>query len=223
MAWREIQLSNFVPTTDPNFLTSDIRQYNWSYRYRTADITGLPFTKGDSIITMDTTPTIIYQDSNYRFQYIKINTNSIQVELYLNNTRVYYDSKTFNDLSSGTIDVNTFFGLDFLVDDDLKIGCIAMSYINHVSGVIYDAYSNNYQNNQFDSIIYNFLTNLVPPITYNWTSVPSISGKNGILYALSTLTDINDGDPITTSDTTKFSLSPTTNVDTLVQNALNDG
>ena len=215
MAWREIQIDSFIPTTNPNFLTSDIREYNWSQRYRTTDITGLPFTKGDSIITMDTSPTIIYQDSNYTFQYFRTNTTAIKLELYLNDSLVYYDSKTFNDLSSGTIDVNTFFGLDFLVDDDLEIGCIAISYINHVSGVIYDAYSNNYQNSQFDIILYNFLTNLVPPITYQWQSVPSISGKNGIL-TLSTLNDVNDGEPVETSDISKFNLTDDSNVSALV-------
>ena len=41
MAWREIQIDSFIPTTNPNFLTSDIREYNWSQRYRTTDITGV--------------------------------------------------------------------------------------------------------------------------------------------------------------------------------------
>ena len=58
---------------------------------------------------------------------------------------------------------------------------------------------------------------------YNWVSVPSVTGKNGVLYALSTLTDINSGSPITTSDTTKFSLSPTTNVGRLVSDRMNSG
>ena len=54
-----------------------------------------------------------------------------------------------------------------------------------------------------------------PPVTYQWSSVPAISGKNGIL-SLSTLNDINDGDPIETTDATKFTLTSASNVKTLV-------
>ena len=52
-------------------------------------------------------------------------------------------------------------------------------------------------------------------VQYNWQSVPSISGKNGIL-TLSTLNDINDGEPVETSDTSKFNLTDDSNVSTLV-------
>lgn len=61
-----------------------------------------------------------------------------------------------------------------------------------------------------------------PPILYNWQSVPSISGKNGI-YTLSTLNDINNGSAITTSDTTKFVLSSETNIARLISDKMNQG
>ena len=54
-----------------------------------------------------------------------------------------------------------------------------------------------------------------PPITYNWQSVPSVSGKNGIL-TLSTLNDVNDGEPVETSDASKFNLTDDSNVSALV-------
>lgn len=53
------------------------------------------------------------------------------------------------------------------------------------------------------------------PITYNWQSVQSISGKNGIL-TLSTLNDVNDGEPVETSDASKFNLTDDSNVSALV-------
>lgn len=56
---------------------------------------------------------------------------------------------------------------------------------------------------------------------YNWQSVPSISGKNGISQPLSSHLDINDGEPITTSDTTKYSLNNNSNINKLVQDKLN--
>ena len=56
---------------------------------------------------------------------------------------------------------------------------------------------------------------------YTWSSVPSISGKNGIL-SLSTLNDINNGEAITTSDTTKINLQSTSNVETIVKKIINN-
>lgn len=55
----------------------------------------------------------------------------------------------------------------------------------------------------------------VTPVLYAWSSVPAISGKNGILR-LSTLVDINDGNPVETTDTTKFTLTSASNIKTLV-------
>lgn len=54
----------------------------------------------------------------------------------------------------------------------------------------------------------NYITNLVSPaISYNWQSVSSLIGKDGISVSLTTLNDVNGGDAITTSDTTKFSVT----------------
>lgn len=57
------------------------------------------------------------------------------------------------------------------------------------------------------------------PPQYTWQSVPSISGKNGIL-SLSTLNDINDGEEVITDDTSKFNLTNESNTLTLVRNNL---
>ena len=59
-----------------------------------------------------------------------------------------------------------------------------------------------------------------PAPPYTWKSVPSISGKNGILN-LSTLNDINDGEAITTSDTTKFNRSANANVGNVISEIIN--
>jgi hypothetical protein len=53
------------------------------------------------------------------------------------------------------------------------------------------------------------------PVTYQWSSVPAISGKNGIL-SLSTLADINDGEAVDTTDATKVVLQLESNVRNLV-------
>lgn len=57
---------------------------------------------------------------------------------------------------------------------------------------------------------------------YNWVSVPSVSGKNGIL-SLSTSTDTNNGEAITTSDTTKFALTAESNINKLIVDRMNQG
>ena len=61
----------------------------------------------------------------------------------------------------------------------------------------------------------------IPVVEYIWQSVPSISGKNGIL-TLSTLNDVNDGEPVETSDTSKFNLTDDSNVSALVAARLSE-
>jgi len=66
-----------------------------------------------------------------------------------------------------------------------------------------------------DAEVYTLITSN-PYITNNWQSVPSITGKNGITLNMSTLNDINDGDEVTTSDTSKFNLNKSSNIKNLV-------
>lgn len=66
----------------------------------------------------------------------------------------------------------------------------------------------------------NYIQN--PYISYVWQSVPAISGKNGILLPMSTLNDINDGNEVTTSDTSKFNLNDRSNIKSLVDAVVND-
>ena len=96
-------------------------------------------------------------------------------------------------------------------------------------GLFYVAHSSNDGRGNFvyadkvapnNSILYQFITNSVIP-QYNWQSVPSISGKNGIL-TLSTLNDVNDGEPVETSDTSKFNLTDDSNVSALVAARLSE-
>lgn len=50
---------------------------------------------------------------------------------------------------------------------------------------------------------------------YRWQSVTSLTGK-GKTVQLSTLNDINDGNEVTTSDTSKFNLNKSSNIKNLV-------
>lgn len=82
-----------------------------------------------------------------------------------------------------------------------------------------------YDNIGYDILIYlppsvtNILINDAPLITYTWSSVPAISGKNGIL-SLPTLVD-TDGEPISGQSASVFSSLPEgSNVRALINGAL---
>lgn len=67
----------------------------------------------------------------------------------------------------------------------------------------------------YDPLEYeDYVTNVAPP-SYNWTSVPAISGKNGTV-TLSTLNDINDGEAVNNALASAIDFSQSANVETLV-------
>ena len=61
-----------------------------------------------------------------------------------------------------------------------------------------------------------------PPIVYNWQSVPSISGKNGILQSLSTLVNINDGNPVSGASASAVNIIPASVVSGMIQTGASD-
>lgn len=103
--------------------------------------------------------------------------------------------------------------ISFVIDDDTHFGwVVSVGNIGRTGRWNMQAYGGN-------TATYEIITDSIY-IPYNWTSVHAISGKNGIL-SLSTLNDINDGNPVTTSDTNKFYLEKTSNLSTLINNAIN--
>ena len=71
---------------------------------------------------------------------------------------------------------------------------------------------------EYISSLYNALEQLVPTVT--WQSVSAISGKGNTL-ALSTLNDKNSGNPVTTSDTSKFNIVSASNVSNIIKTIIN--
>lgn len=61
-----------------------------------------------------------------------------------------------------------------------------------------------------------------PTIVYNWQSVPSISGKNGILQSLSTLVNINDGNPVSGASASAVNIIPASVVSGMIQTGASD-
>lgn len=155
----------------------------------------------------------LFNDGKIKMTISTIADNARQADVYCNDVltitvRVFYPSYVTESY------------LFACVDDENQIGCIGYYEYNHVSqvwaytylnGIVYNN-TNNYTLNVYDAL---------QTVTYTWQSVPSISGKNGISQPLSSHLDINDGEPITTSDTTKYSLNSNSNINKLVQDKLN--
>ena len=64
--------------------------------------------------------------------------------------------------------------------------------------------------------------NWTAEITHTWQSVPSISGKNGILQSLSTLVNINDGNPVSGASASAVNIIPASVVSGMIQTGASD-
>lgn len=68
-----------------------------------------------------------------------------------------------------------------------------------------------------------YITDPTPPTPpYTWQSVQAVTGKNGVSLELAHHLDVNDGEPITTEDTTKFSRKWINNVGRIIETKLNE-
>ena len=75
---------------------------------------------------------------------------------------------------------------------------------------------NNYDNINKSIRFYEVIS--TPPITYQWQSVPSISGKNGILQSLVQIKEsaINDGEPVSEASVTSFDSLGNVNIPSVI-------
>lgn len=136
---------------------------------------------------------------------LTISTDSSGFRAKLNNVIVSQNSAQprYNDYN----DTNILFFI--IVGQTAAIG-ICQPATNYNSRVRIGSYS---------ADLYNELMNL-PIVTYNWQSVPSISGKNGIL-SLYELTQETDGNPVTgATSSVFFSMPDGCNVKTLYPNII---
>ena len=138
---------------------------------------------------------------------IEIIVNGALVEMVItdsNNRR--FQTRLLNKTNPGA----TYFTIYFGIDEVNQLGSIAIltwqSGNNAYFTAFGDTQGNGFYNNGY---AYNLIKGLVPP-SYNWQSVPSISGKNGIL-SLATIKDdaINNGDPVNNAVIDAFSNLPT--------------
>lgn len=141
-------------------------------------------------------------DNLFRFDY---NWNSGFLTYYVKNAGganiLSITAQRYNTVYSGII-----------VDDDTQKAMIFRFFESENR-----LYSCAYGSNQNLLDAYTAIMGAIP-VLYNWSSVPTISGKNGIL-SLSTIKSayINDGEPVTGATASNFdALTEETNVGTLV-------
>lgn len=164
---------------------------------------------GDNIAdgVTQNTETDIWSNNDWRMTLTWANNGNVAIKVYKNNV-------IFTELcSNGNLKAPCYIG--FLINEDTQEGFCLTCALQYSRG--YPAESSSGTNN----LIYQFLKQN-PVISYQWSSVPAISGKNGILLPMSTLNDINDGNEVTTSDTSKFNLNDSSNIKNLVDAVVND-
>lgn len=160
-----------------------------------------------------TNTNFVFNDNTNKFIYADFSGSYANTAIYfqsLNDTTYLYCNN-----AGGTNKYPICFGIG--VDHENHKAFIWSSNQNGLDSRYAVSTMNSYANME---LLYNSVMGS-QPVLYNWSSVPAISGKNGILLPLSTLNDVNNGEEITTSDTSKFSLTEASNVAKLVSNIIN--
>ena len=89
----------------------------------------------------------------------------------------HFQKRVINKTNTGA----TYFTIYFGIDETNQLGSIAILTWRSGSNANFEAFGDSQGNGFYNnSYAYNLIKGLVPP-TYTWQSVPSISGKNGIL------------------------------------------
>ena len=104
--------------------------------------------------------------------------------------------------------------------------CLAINHEEQKAVFALFAHNNNVRKwltwgatNDIKPLLYQAIMGIIPP-TYIWQSVPSISGKNGILsFSMVNDNDLNNGEPVTNADASAIHrLENSTNIGVLCQN-----
>lgn len=159
------------------------------------------------VVNLDSTGTFRLE---YSFGAVTSNLQRFDYALYYGDTELYSDG--IYDYPSPCI--KFFFRYTSIYS---KTADVVIAY----NTIRYPAYVDRrtfFSSSEWLSSLYNILENLVP--TLSWQSVSAISGKGNTL-ALSTLNDKNSGNPVTTSDTSKFNTVSASNVSNIIKTIIN--
>lgn len=157
--------------------------------------------------------TTLYEQSG-----LKVVAEHLNVAVYINNSLIFGQATT----ESSNILSDAFVGFGFVVDHSTERANVIFVSTVHSGSTLtnYDCYTGiNYISDLNKAELYQVLMSITP--SYNWQSVPTISGKNGIL-SLATLNDVNNGEEITTNDNTKYNINDDNNVQQIVTKIINN-
>ena len=150
-----------------------------------------------------------YSDANVYFSYgghtLRYRFQSGTIIIYLDNTQIHIAGLAANQNNA---QISAWFSKDengIVAINSIYVGEGWYSIYCVVNGTVFDANTS--------AIIDSILSNS-HPITYTWQSVPSISGKNGILN-LSQIANVNNGESVTGASASAFT-SLTAQVSTMV-------
>ena len=162
---------------------------------------------------LDTQVVNLNQEGSFRFEYsfdaVVSNRQKFHYALYVNNNELYRD--WYNDYPSPVIKV-------FFRKNAYSRYASMVVALNSSQYPLYVDRRTHTLSTEYWGTLYNALEQLVPTVT--WQSVPLISGKGNTL-ALSTLNDKNSGNPVTTSDTSKFNIVSASNVSNIIKTIIN--
>lgn len=152
--------------------------------------------------------------------YLMRNSNSV-IQIYYNDTLigrlpfslVYVNRYTIYAGINEELHQAKLFGIAWNSDTSVNPNVYFGSFMDAEQSPTYPSY---YEK------LYTILKSQVPPITYNWQSVPSIIGKNGILQPLSTLVNINDGNPVSGASASDVNIIPASVVSGMIQTGASD-
>ena len=159
------------------------------------------------VVNLDSTGTFRLE---YSFDAVSSNLQKFNYAFYYGNTEIY--SGWINDYPSPCIKFFFRYTSIYTKTADVVVAYNTIRSASHIDS------RTHFSSSEWLSSLYNILENLVPTLT--WQSVPTISGKGNTL-ALSTLNDKNSGNPVTTSDTSKFNTVSASNVSNIIKTIIN--
>lgn len=159
------------------------------------------------VVNLDSTGTFRLE---YSFGAVSSNLQKFTYAFYYGNTEIY--SGWINDYPSPCIKFFFRHSSIYTKTADIVVAYNTIRYPLHVDR------RTHFSSSEWLSSLYSILENLVP--TLSWQSVSVIHGKNGNV-ALSTLNDKNSGNPVTTSDKSKFNLATSSNVSNIIKTIIN--
>lgn len=201
-----VQEKSVSITPDIRFVSSD-----YSYGY-----TAVAFEPAYNFRTNGSGYALYIDDNNY----IKINC---QTSGYVNpSCEIKYNGSVIGGTSGGGYSYGSSLFCGLSINEDTQEGyCTYIvigygSYTQYCQSILVSMNDTDGRNK-----LYNLIKMAIPP-TYNWQSVPAITGKNGILQSLVQIKEeaINDGEPVSEATVLSFDSLGNVNIPSVIDDQM---